>query len=324
MTVFATTKPGVSDPAQENLFPDGSYLPQQGTTNFAAPEPRDDVVGRALNKALSNLKRQKVSLGNMFGERHETLELFASTLARVGKGWKAIRKGRIPDLRELFSGGRRKNLGYALPELYLEYMYGVSPLLQDVHDATSALIDRNNSRNPWVTVKGAAKLVDRRRVEMLGAIADVNISVQQEDQHKAFVRLDYVLDNDLIASLSSLGVLSPLATVWELMPYSFVLDWAANIGTVLNLMDADYGYLFKCGTLSTMVRREVTDGRIVNSSPYWEAGSYGQFPIGSGWNFSRSLYESSPMPWFGFKNPFPDDGRHISLALALFASNWRD
>lgn len=54
--------------------------------------------------------------------------------------------------------------------------------------------------------------------------------------------------------LASFGITNPLELAWELIPYSFVIDWAFNVGNVLSGLDALIGVQLasvQCGFKST-------------------------------------------------------------------------
>jgi hypothetical protein len=53
-----------------------------------------------------------------------------------------------------------------------------------------------------------------------------------------------------LSTASELGLTNPLAVAWELVPFSFVVDWALPIGSFLNQIDASVGWTFVTASLT--------------------------------------------------------------------------
>lgn len=312
----------------ESQYIDGwGWSRDQDTLPANAPP---ELLGRALNSALTKLKKVNggVNLGQNFAEREQAVLLFNSTCRRISNGWEAIKKRDPLLLRKVIDASRSatgpRNRGY--PEAYLEYMYGVSPAMSDVDDAVDALHKAIKGRAPVVSVIGKASLnvnLDQT-VKSFGNVPLSGMRLIGMDRMNAKVRLDYCLQNDLVAALSSLGILNPMSILWELSPYSFVSDWFTNVGQWIELMDAAYGYSFKGGTASVIVRRKAVGSWEFKPSSNWKSASYAgePFTIDSG-RFIRTVYPTSPLPWFGLKNPFPKNGVHVAEGIALIAGSFR-
>lgn len=63
-------------------------------------------------------------------------------------------------------------------------------------------------------------------------------------------------------SMQQLGFANPVGLAWELIPYSFVVDWALNIGSYLDLQTSlwglkvlDAGYSLQCDGYTTVTAR---------------------------------------------------------------------
>ena len=307
--------------------------------------PRDRYVGvrpaipgfdpglesRAVIKALAKLKDQKVNLAVAFGERHETAKLLVSTLSGLTKAARSLRHG---DMRGVakglgLRGSPKAPRGQTFPQKWLELQYGWLPLYSDVYGATAALneADRNTADRYAATVTG--KVGSDRSSNTPPQYRNYGYSVYtvNKEFEGAFCRLDYFLENPFLASLSSLGITNPLEVAWELVPFSFVADWFYPVGNYLSSLDAALGWKFRGGSLTRLFRREheagllnVDDGKswFPNGISTWGAARIRQMAI------NRTVYSSSPLPRIpSFKNPFPQDGRHIANAIALFASSLR-
>lgn len=300
-----------------------------GLVSPAIPSFTGSLENRAVIKALNKLKNQNINLGVAFTERHETSELLLGTLRSLSTAASALRRG---DLRRV---GRALDIrppsqvprGKVFFEKFLELQYGWRPLLSDLYGAVAALHERDqaDAQRYAVTVKAAVK--DPFRVYTNGRQGPdyTTVSSVYEGFEGAFVRLDYFLENPLLASLSSLGITNPLEIVWERVPYSFLVDWFLPIGAYLSALDATLGYQFRAGSVTRLFRSEYHGNLMPGKRdqyhyPYRVYGSANVRQLA----ISREVYGSSPLPRIpSFKNPLPKSGQHIANAIALLSSRLR-
>jgi hypothetical protein len=66
--------------------------------------------------------------------------------------------------------------------------------------------------------------------------------VTAEAVSSCFVRIDALPQNEAIISFVSSGITNPLLIGWELVPFSFVVDWFLPVGGWLESLDALLGY----------------------------------------------------------------------------------
>lgn len=55
------------------------------------------------------------------------------------------------------------------------------------------------------------------------------------------IKFHYRVDNEILRTLSQLSLTNPLEVAWELVPFSFVVDWMLPIGDYLSNMSALHG-----------------------------------------------------------------------------------
>jgi hypothetical protein len=66
--------------------------------------------------------------------------------------------------------------------------------------------------------------------------------------------LCYDVPSWVLKDVSELGLSNPLSTLYELTPYSFVLDWVVPVGDWLSVLDAGNFLEFKEGSRTDMVK----------------------------------------------------------------------
>lgn len=320
-------------------------------TKLPIPSVSANMANSAVTKALLKLKDQKIDLSNAFGERKETARLATDAFERIGSSIRNLKLKhglRGPGIlnvspSDLRAATRKQNrdirrkLGYDLGRShplsernthqllndYLAVQYGVKPLMQDVYGASSALNEREKDGDAYrATVKAVVR--DQQRYTDKKTWQNYTRAFYTADvqvDRSVFVRLDYIMDNPLLASLASLGITNPAASAWELTRLSFVVDWFLGIGNYLSAFDAALGWDFLAGSQTKMVR-------LVAYSPTAQPWNSGCEVVSSGpvsqrsFSFSRSVYVDSPWPGLPvLKNPL--SGLHVANAIALIAVKLR-
>lgn len=132
-------------------------------------------------------------------------------------------------------------------------------------------------------------------------------------EERCGVVLYYAPQNAALASLSKLGLANPAEVVWELVPFSFVLDWFLPVGDWLSTLDAAVGYEFLDGCCTQFIRgyqRSVPRLYSEDTRTTW----LGDSPVGMARcvGLKRTVYLSSPIP----RPPRPD----LSLSLGHMAN----
>lgn len=215
---------------------DQAYYENQ-TQPFGSFYP--SLVDQALIKARLKMKDGSVNLGVAFAERNATARLLGDTATTISKAVRQLRRGNVKDAARALGVGSRRQTGNSTIERWLELQYGWKPLLQDVYGSCDALSKRVGDH--WrVTAKATVKVdVD---VEKTYDVFPYPVRVRATGLDSCMVRIDAMPSNDLVISLSQLGILNPALVAWELVPFSFVLDWMLPIGDYLDSLDAMIGY----------------------------------------------------------------------------------
>jgi hypothetical protein len=151
------------------------------------------------------------------------------------------------------SSKRREPRGINVPSKWLELQYGWKPLLGEVYGSADALSKR--TAHDWmVTVKAYRSEIREIGPQIWGLDSAYACIGTCRVSNSVFVRIDVEPENEVVTSLSSLGVLNPLIVAWELLPFSFIYDWFIPVGEWLNTLDSTFGYKAK-GYSNTMLTR---------------------------------------------------------------------
>lgn len=185
---------------------------------------------------------------------------------------------------------------------WLEYQYGWKPLVQEIYD-TAELIVNPDTRLWESEFIGRGKAFDVVPISgtptMGGATYTSKRSVRSE------VSVVLKPQNSRLQELAKFSSLNPVSIAWELMPYSFVVDWFIDIGGFLRSAESSliYADLFLQGR-NTMTARNTMKG---NVQKYYRSPGYPATGTYESWSScsemvsvyslkNRSILSSMPLP----------------------------
>lgn len=272
---------------------------------------------RAEVGALLKLKDQDVNLGLMFAERKRTADLFAATISTVARAYSAVKKGDLIGASKILGISevpRRTPRNVAGKWLALQY--GWKPLLSDVHGACEVLSGKEATAGYRVTVR---KRVKREWEDeyFLDTGPSFCPFIQERRLHTSYhVSLTYEPSGFEAAAFSELGLTNPGLLAWELIPFSFIVDWALPVGDWLSALDAANGYTFLGGSIT---ERRFVIARYRGASQH-SGRNVSQLTAGVDFlkRVKRDIYPYSPIPTLPrAKNPW--SYTHAANAAAILA-----
>lgn len=215
----------------------GHYLPYDVSAEQRAVS--------ALYRAIRNAHHQFQG-GVFVGEFRKTALMIAQTATRLKKGVvDYLIKGK--SLRR----GRRPTPDKPLHNLYLENVFGWQPLIVDVKDGAKAL-GRLLYENDAVRFRAMG--VGKNQIFQIPGNIDGpgarfltnNIRTSESmsiyyGSFKGLVPASSAIETSLdrVVSMSGFDLASFIPTVWELLPYSFLVDYFINVGECLEAMNTD-------------------------------------------------------------------------------------
>lgn len=218
----------------------------------------DGVVQRGLTwgerqdhfiKFNEKLADRKVDVLTALGEAKSSISMVSSALSDLMSGYKALRKGKIGVLRKLFKKGAlskpvsRHWRNKTVENRYLEYTYGWSPMIGDIVTAFKELSDQKPL--PQVMkVSHSTKL----RCDFPSNYTGRGYRIMKTNCYFA------VRSEKVRRSAEWNLINNPLLTAWELVPYSFVVDWFIPIGDTIGQFSAADGLDFISGTTTQHTR----------------------------------------------------------------------
>lgn len=237
------------------------------TFDNSAPFLQEGAAAEAKTRALNDLADAKANVGENLATFRQTVDLLHNPLSKVVDVVKAaakyrdalIRSGDVKAswLRQLFRLSERalmgKNPPKELAQRYLEYVYGAKPLLQDIYGLVELAQQYGNSpllirgrgagHRPTVVPQYTFTDISQGAVSLVGPL-----KAERTTRCTLWAQVDPEYQGT--RALNQLGLLNPASLAWELVPFSFVIDWVLPIGPVLQALTARAGLKFVDGSLA--------------------------------------------------------------------------
>jgi hypothetical protein len=219
------------------------YLHAYSLTSVSASLPHDTnstpyftvqwtpVTNRSYEKLRGKIY-DKVGAGVDFAEYRQSVGMIASTATTLYKAYRAVRQLRFGDaaaaLRMKFvpkGVAVHKSVG----NNWLEFHFGWEPLYKDIHEALEVINDPVKS---FSMERARAKdIVKQTGFQSFGATSHKWwANGYQSCTQGARVKFS---KPGATHTLDQWGISNPAVIVWELVPFSFVVDWFVNIGNFL-------------------------------------------------------------------------------------------
>jgi hypothetical protein len=197
------------------------------------------------NTALKLVKAKKALLTGRFGLFCETLGL-AKSRKVTARGKKFSKDFKLAKKHDREDRAYSQNLIDLAANTWLEFTYGWKPLVKDVYDQMenlSTLLTRNEGE--VFTAIGQAKNISIR--ETVWEDSDT-AKITKNIRWVTRTRFKVVYGLSDLSYRNVFGLNNPALVAWEVVPFSFVVDWFLPIGSFIEGLTAYNGVAFKKGT----------------------------------------------------------------------------
>jgi hypothetical protein len=288
------------------------------------PEFNPDLATIATNMAIQQANSSRSQIGADVGERRQTSNMILGAARRLGGAFNDVRHGNFKGAaRQLgVPWSRHRNGGPSdIGSAWLSMQYGWLPLLSDVYNTIEALhpIDDKD----LIRAVGHAKDTVQKSYTFLRG-GDVITRRYSSSGHSRCELCYFVSDKDLLVA-GQLGLTNPLQVAWEVVPYSFIIDWFVPIGTYFESL-GNLALIFRGGSVS--LKSDTRDS--------YSAANYGTTPApgyirfarwdwgGSNFSLTRTVIDSNPAYVPLVKNPWSTaHGLNFAALLSQLLSPFR-
>jgi hypothetical protein len=224
---------------------------------------------RAIRKFYDAASRGDFQALVTAAEAPKAFALIGDTARRLARTFKSLKRGDVIGAAQaigLGSGSRHvRNLNRlsntarkrgALEEFasnsWLELQYGWKPLLQDCRNGAEALSLMWEVEPSDIVIRvGDSKSSDPRYV---GGNGVDSIDASGESKSTVGIVVYLRIIDQSTRNFAGLGLYDPLSVAWELLPYSFVVDWFIPVGSWIAAQSALAGTEFDRGSLSKLTK----------------------------------------------------------------------
>lgn len=227
------------------------------------------AINRSYGILVKRLRGETAALGITLASWKQSLAMIVLRSTAIRKlAQKCERKAARQQRASRRQRRKRKAQGLqsALPvdsaNLFLEGMFGWLPLVTDIYQAFKVMTD--DIPGGWIS--GVA--TEQKRINVhsgyyppVGSLLSFEGTLKFRVKQTCMVRVT----NPNVWLANKLGVINPALVAWDLVPWSFVVNWFANIPQVLGSMTDFAGVTIS--NASTTRKWEVSQGWTARSLP---------------------------------------------------------
>lgn len=202
-----------------------------GSSWAPSAQQKSELALQVLGQLREKVAGSSFNAGVFLGEGKEALSTIADSATRLYGAYHAAKRGNLHLAAQKLVGGTPREHLYSRKHAannWLQLQYGWLPLLKDAHDGAQFLAHYLNAPSQQVyRVRGriAYNMAGFDLFKVSGATNWASATGWYRHALKATLK-----EKDVVA-LS--GLTDPLSVAWELLPYSFVIDWFIPIGNYL-------------------------------------------------------------------------------------------
>jgi hypothetical protein len=186
---------------------------------------------RLLNKLADKVKGHNFNLAVNVAQGNQVVSMVTSNLVKLAKSMRALKHGDFATAaRQLGARPRTSQLKTTdVSGRWLELQYGWLPMLGDTYEAAKAYEAITSGPRSKMYVASIAAVAKEQKV-LTGPLSY---------SYKNKVKRRIIFDQyEAMSAKRQLGLEDPYSVIWEIIPYSFVVDWFVPIGSYLDAMNA--------------------------------------------------------------------------------------
>lgn len=196
------------------------------------------IKSLAVTGSYAKANEQDVDGLVVLAEGAETIRSFTSMTKRLIKILRALRKRKWKDLGKEFTAKE-------LADRWMEYRYVLRPTIKDMCDIVKAINHSRIDKPRRLTYRSGAS--DSSSAFQSGITVRDNMPVGyvtawKKTQKIVTARSGVLAAIDAISEAAIWGLDQPFTAMWELVPFSFVVDWFFNTGKTVAAWTPRYGF----------------------------------------------------------------------------------
>lgn len=266
---------------QTNAVYNSDVRAQLGAHAHPQPSINSWVRLRAQNQCYERLVEkihETAELGLFAAERREAAGLILQRVLTLREGWLALRDGRFKKFLRLMRvrtplkkhRGMVRNRSKQASALWLEYWFGWSPMLNDIYTAIE-LID---SPYPSQKVFASARARDPGEPVKVNPWGGTYLEIRAHE-YGFRMQAEISISNPMLYRAAQFGIVNPATIAWELVPFSFLVDWFIPVGNYLSSY-SDFVGLEVNNAFTTEIAISKSSGDVLVAYPEQTTSFFGE------------------------------------------------
>lgn len=241
-------------------------LPNLSTTFGVGPGEKNDYsmdLMRLENTALARFNKrveQRIILGMEYIDARKSLWSYLKRLAlALWDIFTAIKQRKFKSVRKYLPRQKRwgtKRVEMTAHEKWLEYHFAIAPMVEDIYNVLHA---ETQNRNNFGKVRVRATVNTNQVNNGRDTVYQYAYNSEYNRQFRCTITGHIKCTSAALAAGNYVG-LDPSKWVWDLLPFSFVIDWFINVGQWLNALSTPGYDVSNCSTTNRRIieRTEVS------------------------------------------------------------------
>lgn len=193
----------------------------------SVPAINDSIVAEAITAAWAKVSANDAEVLVQIAEFHKTVSSLVTIFKHVMRIINNVRKLRIKELAGEISPKE-------VAQRYMECRYALRPLMYDVKGTIDAVYGgRPITRQTFREFRSEIAHATESNVVLLYSSGNFQIRGSTDATRSLEVRSGVLTQLEHLQSLATWGVLEPFQSAWELVPFSFIIDWFWNVGKII-------------------------------------------------------------------------------------------
>lgn len=183
----------------------------------------------------AKIKDQNVNLAQSLAEYRQVSTMFIGAARDILGTLRSLRNGRA--LRELVRvlENPRTRADRLVANYWLQYQYGLKPLISDIYGVAESMTKKLQE---GVLMSVSAQRASRKEKTTNYFVSGTPVERFGAAESQIHGKAYYTIRDANLKGLTAYGILNPLHLGWELIPFSFVVDWLIPVGSYLSSLDA--------------------------------------------------------------------------------------
>jgi hypothetical protein len=307
------------------IAPPNNYTLDSSTLGTLYASRISEADDKSLTRFYKKLKDQKLDLATGLAELSQTAGMISAAAIKLGESFLLAKAGKLGAAFSILFPKTKEDVA----SLHLAYRYGVNPLVSDIVGAAEHLAQllhdiapvRIKTKDTSYTETEEEIVIEPAGYNTITGINTITRTSKVIVKYSARYRVKFAMESQL----SRLGFTNPTNVAWELVPFSFVIDWFYPIGNYLSSLDSLEGLELMELTRTVFIKDTITCKTTYEQDPdeldAWllPEGLETSWTIENVYNDRRVLdpaeIASLSLPPPRFKNPFSTG--HVANAIAL-------